>query len=536
MNITEAQEQHNHTYDKETFGSDIGKAALAGAITGAVSGFGGNMSKIANEYVSATVGDISGIIVGKVSGTVTSTSIITLSNTTGNAMSSVVLNGGSFSDVLKAGSKSLTSKDTWENILTSGITSTLTIGLTQYIDNKFNNIISNGNLNNNPFATTGQQFTSALAESTISNITSTAVQSAFNGEDFEESLKNQLLTSLVMAGAKIGANEIGSLAHETEVIDNNGNTIGYIPAEINRIEQLLLHAGLGAITAKLTNNDMLSGAVAGVMGEVVGEYAGNKLYDKDYNFTEEQKNTLKEIGSFAGGIGAMFTGLAQGQDGKELTDNIYGGQRIGKNAVENNYVLHAARDLDAFWKQSGRHSFIVSIPDNPEDFTPEKLIENGLDPNKFKFINIGNGEKGIISSAFDVNGKLKAEINNKTDLKALKDYYLNNGSSSYGTNSILWDFDVETFIIKPMEDISDTNFIYNILQNTQNYMDNTKINSIPYSVNPAYCKGYNCNSYSNGLLQNSGSNQTRPTDFKGMDWGKYNTIPSKYFNNIEGRK
>jgi murein DD-endopeptidase MepM/ murein hydrolase activator NlpD len=78
----------------------------------------------------------------------------------------------------------------------------------------------------------------------------------------------------------------------------------------------------------LTGNDMLSGAVSGVSGEVFAELLGNTLYG----------STIKEYGGLAGGLSALITGKLTGLDNKEIADNIYSGQRIGKNAVENNLL------------------------------------------------------------------------------------------------------------------------------------------------------------------------------------------------------
>jgi hypothetical protein len=121
----------------------------------------------------------------------------------------------------------------------------------------------------------------------------------------------------------------------------------------NKTQQLTLHAGLGAGTSAITGNDPLSGAVSGVVGEVVGE----KLYGKSYldetgttatdPITGEvlrkggmgiDAKTTSQIAGLAGGVSAIFTGNAVGLDDKEVADNIFSGQRIGKNAVENNLL------------------------------------------------------------------------------------------------------------------------------------------------------------------------------------------------------
>ena len=39
----------------------------------------------------------------------------------------------------------------------------------------------------------------------------------------------------------------------------------------------------------------------------------------------------------------------------------------------------------------------------------------------------------------------------------------------------------------------------------------------------------------NLLLENSGSNHTTPNDFNGVDWGKYNPVPSYNFQSYQDR-
>ena len=235
---------------------------------------------------------------------------------------------------------------------------------------------------------------------------------------------------------------------------------------------------------------------------------------------------IKEIRSFAGGLGSMFAGLVQGQYGKELTDNIYGGQRIGKNAVENNLVYQVGRNLDIKelvdrdLPTIGKHTFVVSQPDDSEDFTPEKMVEQGLDHNKFIFIDLSNGKKSIISSAFDVNGNLIAEINNKTDSNVINNFFNNYDDG----------FSPEIRIVSPKNGISDTNFIYNILKNTQNYINNVEENPVSYYIIPEVRKStYNCNSFSNSLLNYSGANKQRNNDFRGFDPGRNTLLPKDIF-------
>jgi filamentous hemagglutinin len=166
-----------------------------------------------------------------------------------------------------------------------------------------------------------------LVESGISTISSTAVQSAVNGDSFSEALKNSLTTTLIMAGANIGAKAIGNLSHY-KIDQNTGELIN---PQINKTQQLLLHGLLGCGAAAAGGGDCASGAVSGITGELSAEFL-------DKNFTSLSNGTIKELSGLTGGLSAIFTGNAVGLSDKEVASNIFSGQRIGKNAAENNYL------------------------------------------------------------------------------------------------------------------------------------------------------------------------------------------------------
>ena len=166
--------------------------------------------------------------------------IMSTMNTIGTAMSNTTIYGGNFKDVLKSGRDSLRDKDNLKSIVVSTLGAGITTGITTKL-----NIVK---------PTT---FTDKLTKNAIDSATNTALQSTINGDSFKDTLKHQVVNSLVMTGAEYGANSIGSNYY-------NGN--------INKAEQLILHAGLGAVSSKLTGGDFASGAVAGVVGEIAGEY------------------------------------------------------------------------------------------------------------------------------------------------------------------------------------------------------------------------------------------------------------------------
>ena len=507
--------QHQHQETHNTWGGDIGRAALGGAITGIMAGAGVNggeyLTNIAGNTLQSTLGTTLTNAVNKG----ISSAVISYTSTIGNTMSMATINGGSLRDILKSGRDTATSKDTLKNIAASGLSAGITAGLTDKLN------LANPNT-----------FTDKLKESAISNITSTAIQSTINGDSFTESLKHQAINTIVMAGANYTANKIGGAYHT---------------GEINKATQLTLHAGLGALTNALTGNDALSGAIAGVSGEVFAELLGNSLYGttSGSELNQYQQTVLKEYGGLAAGISSLITGKVQDLDVSDIRDNVYAGYRVGKNAAENNLVQKMSKDLEV--SPFGKHTLVVLDPDNPEDFTEEKMVENGINTDKINFITLDNGKRVIVVSGQATsmkNGNLIADFNNEYDLKAINEYY-NIGTENDKTKWYKIDYDVEAIIIN--SNLNDTDFIYNILNKAQNYKNNTETNiiyndnlnkqtilidnSIKYNLLPTNKScGYNCNSFSNSLLDYSGAiNKEDYNDMKGIDAGRDKKINYRYF-------
>ena len=198
-----------------------------------------------------------------------------------------------------------------------------------------NGAVSAGNV---PGATFGERAITSISEATTSTVGSTAAQSAVTGESFSEALKSQGLNIIAGAVGNLGAKEIGIRAHGVDVVNADGQIVGHIDGTINKAQQLALHAGLGAVEAGIVGNDPLSGAVSGVVGESVGEYVGEN--------TDLSDSAVIQIGGLAGAGSAIFTGNAVGLSDSEVADNMWSGQRIGSNAVENN-LLHSELLVDS---------------------------------------------------------------------------------------------------------------------------------------------------------------------------------------------
>ena len=238
IGIAVAEEQHEHEEVHDTWGGNIGRAALGGAITGLASGIGVNGGEYLGDLTGNTFSNLlsdtfsesmTQALSSSVNATVNAATLSTM-NTVGSAMSNTAIYGENFKDVLSAGRDSLRNEDNLKSIAISGLSAGITAGFTEKL---------NLDVKNN--------FTDKLKQNAISGASNTALQSTINGDSFKESLKNQLVNTIVMTGAEVGANEIGENYH-------TGN--------INKPEQLLLHAGFGAVTSKLTGGDYASGAVA----------------------------------------------------------------------------------------------------------------------------------------------------------------------------------------------------------------------------------------------------------------------------------
>ena len=170
----------------------------------------------------------------------------------------------------------------------------------------------------------------SFQEVAINTVASSASQSAINGNSFTDSLKAQGENILIYTLAKVGANEIGRAYHGTTVIDGNGNVIDKTPPTIGKSEQLLLHAGLGAITSSLTGNDAMSGAIAGVAGELTAELANENGADVA---------TSIQLANLAGAISSVIYGGLTNQSDEEMANNAWEGSRIATNAAQNNFAF-----------------------------------------------------------------------------------------------------------------------------------------------------------------------------------------------------
>jgi hypothetical protein len=223
--------------------------------------------------------------------------------------------------------KATTSDESLKNIAIAGATAGLTAGIAEVSGlNDAVRAASAANAAGNS-TTIANQIQIAFAESALSTVSSTAAQSAINGDSFNETLKKQGMNILIGAVGNLGAKEIGNAYH-------SGN--------ISKPLQLTLHGILGCGMGAAANGSggCASGAVSGITGELTAEVIGDN--------TSIQGRKLAELSGLAGGLSAIITGNALGLDDGEIADNIFSGQRIAANAAENNYQKDVHKYLTEF--------------------------------------------------------------------------------------------------------------------------------------------------------------------------------------------
>ena len=117
----------------------------------------------------------------------------------------------------------------------------------------------------------------------------------------------------------------------------------------DKATNLMAHALLSAVEFQVTGKDPLTGAVAGVTGEVTAQILTQAIYNKTPNqLTSNEKENISTLSQLAGGLAAALTAKANGttaeQGGSFLVATS--GTETAKRAVENNALtqgdIHSA--------------------------------------------------------------------------------------------------------------------------------------------------------------------------------------------------
>ena len=114
----------------------------------------------------------------------------------------------------------------------------------------------------------------------------------------------------------------------------------------DKAANLMAHALLSAVEFQVTGKDPLTGAVAGVTGEVTAQILTQAIYNKTPNqLTANEKENISTLSQLAGGLAAALTAKANGtlteQGGNFLAATS--GAETAKRAVENNFLSEASR-------------------------------------------------------------------------------------------------------------------------------------------------------------------------------------------------
>ena len=114
----------------------------------------------------------------------------------------------------------------------------------------------------------------------------------------------------------------------------------------DKATNLMAHALLSAVEFQVTGKDPLTGAVAGVTGEVTAQILTQAIYNKTPNqLTANEKENISTLSQLAGGLAAALTAKANGttaeQGGSFLVATS--GTETAKRAVENNFLSDASR-------------------------------------------------------------------------------------------------------------------------------------------------------------------------------------------------
>ncbi|MGX2970727.1 VENN motif pre-toxin domain-containing protein, partial [Ursidibacter sp. B-7004-1] len=123
----------------------------------------------------------------------------------------------------------------------------------------------------------------------------------------------------------------------------------------NKEANLIAHAILGALEARITGNNAVAGALGALTAEVAAPYIMKTLYgtDNPADLSDSQKQNVANLSQIAAGLSGGLVG--------DSTSSFVAGAEIGKRAVENNYLFknEAARKYEL--EQKARSGTITQL-------------------------------------------------------------------------------------------------------------------------------------------------------------------------------
>jgi len=434
------------------------------------------LTKAGQAVVAITASALTMGAMGPVNGSITKGALVAGSSAAASTASiaavnsSVNANGDIFKQ-LRSISKdtwdATTSKESVKNIIIAAAAGGLTIGLTNaFKTGSFttptttttNTISSNAS----SFERVSTNLKNSFQEVTAQTISSSAAQSAINGDSFADTIKNQVQNVLIYTAAKVAANEIGKAYHG--ITDQYGNIISQ--PTIGTPLQLTLHAGLGCAIGAAAGGNCGSGAIAGVAGEITAEAA----YQNGVN-----RNTSIQLAELSGTIISIAYGGLTNQSDKQIADNAWNGSMIASNAAEHNKLTVWVQEVAL----GNYHTSIKITPDNQEKYADDKQFQN-FDNDGKRYATIGAGPQNFLASL--LTGPLNIEI---TPLfsKVNRDTDIMLSNKVYESSSLVSLKDEDKYISR-------------LFTLDQNYKDNLQYDLFPTTNH----NGYNSNSYISGIL------------------------------------
>lgn len=384
--------------------------AVAGA---ALTGGLGSFATIGAAAVSAGVG---------AAGTIAATSA-----------TNTAIDGGNLGSTLKQTVKDTTSRDSLEQIAISAAAAGIATGASNFAG--VGNTANAANAANTTANTvsTGERVLAnvgtALARSSIYAASNIAATSAVKGQSISDSIndnggvKQIILTTVASSIAEAGAKEIGRAAHgtTTTLTDSSGNPLRNLDgsvmtsSQINQPTQLALHGVLGATTSTLMGGDALSGAAAGVLGEL----AADSAYQEGTGSFNRQQAIA--IGQAAGAAAALATSSAQGKSDEQTAANVGIGGFIGMNAAVNNSTLiDKSGKILKVDKEDGDKGIYIDNGDGGSNkdiyIGDSRYMDTFISPESGEVkgnIHIGSSVDNLIFNASEMGG---ATVKNPVDL------------------------------------------------------------------------------------------------------------------------
>ncbi|MBS6021353.1 VENN motif pre-toxin domain-containing protein [Haemophilus haemolyticus] len=106
----------------------------------------------------------------------------------------------------------------------------------------------------------------------------------------------------------------------------------------DKATDLMAHALLSAVEFQVTGKDPLTGAVAGVTGEVTAQILTQAIYNKTPNqLTANEKENISTLSQLAGVLAAALTAKANGASNQNGGGMALAVAETSKRAVENNF-------------------------------------------------------------------------------------------------------------------------------------------------------------------------------------------------------